>query len=361
MDELQAALAKAQQRVAAKGSNTDQTERTKPYRATFPEPIELSSIWGEPVQLAPELIKGVLREKHKLILTAPSKAGKTVAMIELCFAVASGGQWLGFDCKQGRCYYLNLELDANSCHARFQKVGEKLRIKKADTKNISISDLRGDIIPFSELAPQIADRVQHEGFDLVIIDPVYKLFTGSENDQEAVTAFCNNIDLIAEAGASVVYCHHHSKGKQGYKSSMDRGSGSGVFARDADAILDLIEVENSVGITGWRLEGVLREFPPFQVKHFFFNFPLHVLDSTGILKGAPEKGALKSGGQLKMEKRDRDTERFLKAYADLSADGKPVHIKEIAGIIDKSDKTIRRYALDNGFTVSRGILTKSVQ
>jgi len=41
----------------------------------------------------------------------------------------------------------------------------------------------------------------------------------------------------------VVYCHHHSKGTQGQKRSMDRASGSGVFARDPDVLLDLIELE----------------------------------------------------------------------------------------------------------------------
>ncbi|MBQ7649588.1 MAG: hypothetical protein IJS15_01440, partial [Victivallales bacterium] len=39
------------------------------------------------------------------------------------------------------------------------------------------------------------------------------------------------------------YCHHHSKGTQGDKKAMDRASGSGVFARDPDALLDMIELE----------------------------------------------------------------------------------------------------------------------
>ena len=56
--------------------------------------------------------------------------------------------------------------------------------------------------------------------------------------------FCNQFDKIAEAtGASVIYAHHHSKGAQGSKKSMDRASGSGVFARDPDALLDMIELD----------------------------------------------------------------------------------------------------------------------
>ena len=55
--------------------------------------------------------------------------------------------------------------------------------------------------------------------------------------------FCNQFDKVChELKAAVIYCHHHSKGSQGGKRSMDRASGSGVFARDPDALLDLIEL-----------------------------------------------------------------------------------------------------------------------
>ena len=40
----------------------------------------------------------------------------------------------------------------------------------------------------------------------------------------------------------MIYCHHHSKGAQGGKRAMDRASGSGVFARDPDALIDMVEL-----------------------------------------------------------------------------------------------------------------------
>ena len=56
--------------------------------------------------------------------------------------------------------------------------------------------------------------------------------------------FCNQFDkLCNQLKTAVIYCHHHSKGAQGGKKSMDRASGSGVFARDPDAMLDLAELE----------------------------------------------------------------------------------------------------------------------
>lgn len=68
--------------------------------------------------------------------------------------------------------------------------------------------------------------------------------TGDENSADQMANFCNQFDKVCtELGCAVIYCHHHSKGNQGGKKSMDRASGSGVFARDPDALLDLIELE----------------------------------------------------------------------------------------------------------------------
>jgi RecA-family ATPase len=58
--------------------------------------------------------------------------------------------------------------------------------------------------------------------------------------------FCNQFDKLSTAlDCAVIYCHHHSKGTQGQKKSSDRSSGSGVFARDPDAILDLLPLQIS--------------------------------------------------------------------------------------------------------------------
>ncbi|MBP0987995.1 MAG: AAA family ATPase, partial [Oscillospiraceae bacterium] len=73
---------------------------------------------------------------------------------------------------------------------------------------------------------------------------IYKVITGDENSADQMAHFCNQFDKVCtELGCAVIYCHHHSKGLQGSKRSMDRASGSGVFARDPDALLDMIELD----------------------------------------------------------------------------------------------------------------------
>ena len=94
-----------------------------------------------------------------------------------------------------------------------------------------------------KLAPKLIRRAKDRHYKAVIIDPIYKVITGDENSADQMAKFCNQFDKVCtELGAAVIYCHHHSKGSQGQKKSMDRASGSGVFARDPDALLDIIEL-----------------------------------------------------------------------------------------------------------------------
>lgn len=209
----------------------------------LPEPENLSELFDEEIKLSPELIHGVLRQGHKMLIAGPSKAGKSFALMQLAISIAEGRQWMGFDCVEGKVLYVNLELDPNSAKKRFVNIYDRLGQGHQNVSNIDIWNLRGKTSPMDKLAPKLIRRAQKEDYIAVIIDPIYKVLTGDENSAHEMAEFTNQFDKIAtELDCAVIYCHHHSKGSQGGKSSMDRSSGSGVFARDPDAILDLIEL-----------------------------------------------------------------------------------------------------------------------
>lgn len=184
---------------------------------------------------AEELIPGILRQGHKMLLVGPSKSGKSFALIELCIAITEGTEWIGRKCKQGNVLYVNFELDRPSCLHRFEDVYNSLGIPegKRHSKNLYTWNLRGKTLTLDKLVPKLIRRAKKRNYRAVVIDPIYKVITGDENSASEMANFCNQFDKIAEAtGASVIYAHHHSKGAQGSKKSMDRASGSGVFARD---------------------------------------------------------------------------------------------------------------------------------
>ncbi len=237
----------------------------------LPDPEDLSDIWDDIPPLADCLIENVLRKGHKMLLAGPSKAGKSFALIELAIAIAEGRKWLGFQCARGRVLYVNLELDRASCLHRFRDVYEALGFRPTSLQNIDIWNLRGKAVPMDKLAPKLIRRAEKKGYIAVIIDPIYKVITGDENSADQMANFCNQFDKICtQLQAAVIYCHHHSKGAQGGKKSMDRASGSGVFARDPDALLDLAQLDltaelqraedNKARIRG--IERALTEFSP---------------------------------------------------------------------------------------------------
>lgn len=210
----------------------------------LPDPEPLEDVWDNLPDLAPPLVEGVLRQGHKMLVAGPSKAGKSFLLIELSIAIAEGRKWLNWQCAKGRVMYVNLELDRASCLHRFKDVYASLGWRPENLGNLDIWNLRGKSVPMDKLAPKLIRRATKKNYTAVIIDPIYKVITGDENSADQMANFCNQFDKVCtDLGCAVVYCHHHSKGAQGSKKSMDRASGSGVFARDPDALLDLIELD----------------------------------------------------------------------------------------------------------------------
>ena len=251
------------------------------------------------------LIEGVLRRGHKMMIAGSSKAGKSFLLMELCVALSEGRSWLGFPCRRCRVMYVNLEIDHATCYQRFLAIYRALGISPEHPGDLGVWDLRGHAAPLDRLLPELVDRLREKEYEAVVVDPIYKVLTGDENSASDMAAFCNLFDRICrETGCSVIFCHHHSKGPQGSRRVVDRASGSGVFARDPDAQLDMIALELSPeqkqrlqqgDATPWRLEGSLREFAPFKPVYLWFDYPLHRLDRTGELKNAPAEGGRQHG------------------------------------------------------------------
>ncbi len=342
----------------------------------LPDPESLSSVWDNMPDLAPTLIDNVLRMGHKMLLAGPSKAGKSFALIELCVAIAEGSNWLQtFQCRRGNVLYCNLELDRPSCLHRFKDVYTALGIAPEHLRNIDIWNLRGQAIPMDKLAPKLIRRAQKKNYTAVVIDPIYKVITGDENSADQMAHFCNQFDKIAsELHSAVIYCHHHSKGGQGMKRSIDRSSGSGVFARDPDAILDMIplvvsdskktpydeEADRAAGVrskpTAFRISGTLREFPAFEPVNVWFQYPIHVPDEAGFLNMAMEEGSLadiqakgrEAGNLVKKAKKESRVVQVDTAYEALSIGDEPVTVKAMAEYFDVSERTVKSYIEQNG-------------
>lgn len=316
------------------------------------EPIK--TVWDDMPLKSPELIAGILRQGHKMLLAGPSKAGKSFLLLELAICIAEGKPWLGFPVRQGKVLYVNLELDHASCLHRIKDLYQAMDIEPQKITNLVLWQLRGKAVPLDKLAAPLIRRAKTGDYTAIIIDPLYKILTGDENSAHEMAMFCNHFDRIcAEIGCSTIYCHHHSKGSQGQKRSGDRASGSGVFLRDPDALIDLIELELHDGliqavkdtysggghqvsptISAWRIEGTLREFPPFGQINLFFDYPLHYADSQGLLVGQTADG--ERGGTQTPSKKERIRNAVKAMDGDLTAGVSITELCQYAGM-DEDD------------------------
>jgi len=340
----------------------------------LPEPGSLKEALKNLSPLAPELIEGVLRKGHKMLISGSSKAGKSFLLMQLAIALTKGTEWLGFKCLKSKVLYVNLEIDKASFFNRFETIYEAMGIVPKHRKNIKYWNLRGKAMPMDKLVPKLVRKVKDGGYGAIIIDPIYKVITGDENNASDMGAFSNQFDIICnETGAAAIYSHHHSKGAQGFKRAMDRASGSGVFARDPDAQLDMIELELEEGFkldhldnpnaTAWRLESSLREFANIKPVNFWFEYPLHKIDSSGILEkkyasGDPRANLEKSGKRKQTAESRKDD--FDKAFdLNIEEDG-TCKIESLMGYLELSERTVRGRIRDysDEYKYSKGIVER---
>lgn len=344
----------------------------------LPPIVTFGDQMANPPQLSPELIGGILRRSNKMIITGESKAGKTCLSQNLAVCVAEGIPWLGkFKCEQCKVLYMNLEVEEASLFHRFMRMYEALEIKPTPEglRNIHLWNLRGHAVPLDKLADKIIRRCRGQNYGMIILDPLYKVQQGDENSAEMISIFCNALDRIShETGAAIIYDHHHPKGAARSKV-IDRGAGSGVFARDADAICDLSfldpnkEILETIGMpseTGekpMQISFVLRDFKDIEPQNCFFAFPVHRLDTAGLLDGAAVEGSAEAGRQKSANNQMSDKERIemLDTLYKACLEGDRANLSEMVAFAGgkPTEKTLRRWIKTfGGFVVEDGYIKK---
>lgn len=339
----------------------------------LPVEVSLDEVWDNMPPLKEELIEGILRMGHKCLLSGPSKAGKSFALMELAVCIGNGLPWLGHKCHKGKVLYVNLEVDEASCLDRFKNIMQRHGLSKEAATNIKIWNLRGRQSPMDKLTPLAINRYKGKGFAAIIIDPIYKVITGDENNASDMGRFCGYFDRLGqELEASPIYCHHDSKGAaMKYSNTMDRSSGSGVFARDPDAILSFTQlnvISEAVTnykdhvpdacdvVTAWEMNATLREFAPMPPTRLWFDYPVHKVDEWDLLADAKYSGTGRAAFEDRrphgVGKKQKTPEEWQEAMAELFematfGEGEALSQDYVLSELDISERTLKRLAAKN--------------
>ena len=298
------------------------------FKTDFPAPVRLGEWLAKPIPQRPEIIRGLLRQGDKLTLGGSSKSYKTWLVSDLALCVSVGKPWMGFETVKSPVGFLNLELPEDTFHSRMDKLCGALRIRREEA-NFVAWNLRGCRASIERIDEYL--RTWGGEIRLLVLDPLYKVLGDrKENDAGDMAELMGHLEAIATRhGCALVIPAHYSKGNQSEKEAIDRISGSGVFARDADAIVTLTAHQEPGCLT---VESTLRSFAPVDPFVIRWEFPLFQrddgLDPSELKKRAGAKprysredfvGLIGSEGMTLPELRKAAQERMgmsrPKAYA----------------------------------------------
>jgi len=244
--------------VGPDGHRTDDLAPERP----LPAVVDGADFLTQKLRRPPELVHGLIHQGSKTILAGGSKTFKTWNLTDLGLAVATGEPWLSFKTTKGRVLFVNFEIPEIFFQDRVAAVTKEKGIILAPGQ-FELWNLRGFSASYHVLIPKIIERAKDSGYVLIILDPIYKLYGNTdENSAGGVALLMNSLEsLTVETGATVAFGAHYAKGNAANKETIDRVSGSGVFARDPDSLINFTRHEKEDAFT---VEAALRNFKPVE-------------------------------------------------------------------------------------------------
>lgn len=295
----------------------------------LPDLDDMTDLTGENLPAPPpELVANLLHKGSKLIIGGTSKGRKTFSLMDLAISVATGTPWWGFPTIKGKVCYINFEIQRPFFARRFQDIC-RAKAVKVEKGMFHCWTLRGYVEGIEKMAAEITKILLQEDYVLIIFDPIYKaLGDRDENKAGDVASMLNELEAIAvKTGAAIAFGAHYSKGNQAAKDAMDRIGGSGVFARDPDAILTMTPHEEEEAFT---VDCTLRNFapqPPFVVR---WDWPIFTRDDAlnpDSLKKPKQVGKTRAGdGQFQKKYK---LEHILDCLKEASNGRTPTQLKNL--------------------------------
>lgn len=313
---------------------------------------------GEEIEDDAELVEGVLRYGEVGLITARAKRGKTWLMIQLAVAVATGGEWIGHKCKQGRVLIIDPECKPKTLRKRIQLVSRAMRADQATVEaNVKKWSLRGtttskgDIVDITAIAHDL--ELISERFDLVILDSSSAFLEPGceENDNASIRKFITgHVSRIAKAtGGAVIMVHHEGKGATGDRAAEDRARGAGAWVDCPDLVMQLSSIyppegepEDYLpeGAKARRLECVaIRDNAEFKPLNLVYQWPLYRQDDTledWVIQTSARLGG-KAAGAIQKQRADERAETMMRpVFQHLATNGGELTATEANQIIEQA-------------------------
>jgi len=214
-----------------------------------------------------DFINGLLGPDEKCLLVGGSKSRKSWFLSQMTISLAMGLKFLDINTRKCRIIVYDMEMKPESIKIRYSAIFKSMGLPdfpKEFCENVTINCTRGK--PKLHLDEDIEGIIHHAKefkADIIVFDPLYKFLNlkpprsldeNKASDMALLLSFFDYIQGMTKT--SIVYCTHGAKGFVEEKQILDRASGSGVFARDADVFLSICRHQDE---NKFVLESVLRD------------------------------------------------------------------------------------------------------
>jgi len=152
---------------------------------------------------------GLVVPEGRVVLYAAPGTYKSFAMMQFCYALAQGEDWLGYPVhKACKTMYLQTEL----IEKQVQKRSRRMSNYYGDT-GVMLGNIRDFRLRTEEDWGALFDVVVDNEIEYVVLDPLAAVMYGSEVDEQAVQTFTDSIDHLCKEGHTGVVLIHHGRKK----------------------------------------------------------------------------------------------------------------------------------------------------
>jgi hypothetical protein len=299
--------------------------------STIPPIKTYAELMSENIKEPNVLMDGLLHQGGKLLLGGGSKAYKSWSLIDLAISLHTGTPWWGVKCAKSRVLFINFEIQEWSFRGRLFDVAKAKGVHD-QVGDMSIWTLRGHAADLTLIRPIIEEHIRDKGYQAIILDPNYMLMGDrDENNAGDMAQLMNEFEMLATRhNLSVILSHHFSKGNKSGSESIDRFSGSGVFARNPDSLVVLTAHEEDERT--FTCEVTLRNFAPIDSFVVQWNYPMFKANYALNPDKLKKPGAHKSV----------DDTRLLREMGSKDWVANDL-VRTMSGKFEVSDRTVYRY------------------
>jgi hypothetical protein len=175
------------------------------------------------------LVKGLIPRHGLVVIWGPPKCGKSFTVFDMMMHVALGWMYRGLRVNQGTVVYCVLEgADGFKARAEAFRMQHLAGHQEPVPFRIMATPLNL-VADHKALIAAIRDQLCEEQPVAIVLDTLNRSFTGSESDDEAMTAYVKAADALRDAFRCVVPIVHHC----GIEGTRPRGHTSLTGAADA--------------------------------------------------------------------------------------------------------------------------------